>query len=136
MKRAQRSWLGALAVAALWSGCHDPKEFSLSSVPPPGKLGTLDQHAIRLSKGVALAITCRDPEDSVGTCGRLRARASNPGIARAFAVDSDNLVSSWAPGRSTQRQTTFVITGVAAGRAQVDIETANTLEAFDVTVVE
>ena len=132
--------LALLVIAAGALGCHKPKELRLISVPPPGKVGTLDDHAVRLSKGVALGVECIDPEDShTHSCGRLRARSSNASTARSFAADTDQLVGTWVPGRRsqlTERRSVFVVTGLAAGRTQIEIQTANSLEAIDVTVVE
>jgi hypothetical protein len=132
--------LGLLAALALLSGCHDAKEFRMISVPPPAKVGSLDQHTIRLSKGVALGIECIDPESKAArTCGRLHGRSNDPAVARAFAADTDQLASAWAPGRTsrlTERRSVFVVTGLAAGRTHVQIQTSGSLEDFDVEVVE
>jgi hypothetical protein len=135
-----RGWLlGAIAAAALVAGCK-PRELRLVSVPPPGRVGTLDKHDIRLSKGVALGIECIDPEQSAThTCGRLRARSSDAAMARAFAADTDQLAGTYVAGRSsvlTERRSIFVVTGLAAGRARIDVETSGGAESFDVLVLE
>jgi hypothetical protein len=135
-----RAWLvGAVATAALMAGCK-PMEFRLISVPPPGRIGTLDKHEIRLSKGVALGIECIDPQDSgPHTCGSLRARSSDAAMARAFAADTDQLAGTRVAGRSsaqTERRSVFVVTGLGVGRAQIDVETSGGIESFQVQVLE
>jgi hypothetical protein len=137
--KGMRGWLLGAIAATLIVGCK-PKEFRLVSVPPPGRIGTLDEHEIRLSKGVALGIECIDPQDSgPHTCGRLRARSSDTALARAFAADTDQLAGTRVAGRSsalTERRSVFVVTGLAAGRAKIDVETSGGVESFDVQVVE
>jgi hypothetical protein len=129
----------AAAIVALVAGCQ-PMEFRLVSTPPPGRIGTLDKHEIQLSKGVALGIECIDPQGSgTHSCGRLRARSQDAAMARAFAADTDQLAETWVSGRSspaTERRSIFVVTGVAEGRARVDVETAHGVESFDVVVAQ
>jgi hypothetical protein len=136
VKRAYALGLTALVAAAL-AGCDKPKEFRLTSVPPPGQVGTLDEHRIRLSRGVALAIECIEPGETVGTCGRLRARSNRPDVARAFGADTDQLAGVWVPGRAsavTQRRSVFVVAGLAPGRAQIDVYSADGVESFEIEV--
>lgn len=137
--KATRGLLGAAAIAALVAGCQ-PMEFRVVSTPPPGRIGTLDKHAIQLSKGVALGIECIDPQGSgTHSCGRLRARSQDAAMARAFAADTDQLAATWVSGRSsaaTERRSIFVVAGVAEGHAKIDVETSDGVESFDVVVLE
>ena len=137
--KGMRGWLLLAVAAALVAGCK-PVEFRLVSVPPPGRVGTLDKHQIRLSKGVALGIECIDPQESgLRSCGRLRARSSDAALARAFGADTDQLASTWVTGRSsalTERRSVFVVTGLSGGSARIDVETSGGLESFDVLVLE
>lgn len=136
MTRQRTLLLVLLGCVLMAAGCQE-QEFNLITVPPPSRTGKLDGHALQLSQGVALAIECIDPEDDLRTCGTLRVRSQDPGRARAFVAEVDQLFAARVRGRATsrsERRSIFVVTGVAAGETRVEVETRRGTESFAVTV--
>ncbi len=139
MKRV--ALLLGLLVSGLGSGCAPL--VSTVSVPPPSRSGSLwvksrdGEDTIRVSKGVALAIECRDIWWG-GPCENAKARTNDSKIARVLPAHLDKKPSPRSDSSYTyenaNHRSVFVIAGVEAGQTELTIASDDGNRTFQILV--
>ncbi len=139
-----RRRLGSLALvvgASLAGGCA-PWVHTVS-VPPPSRVGTLwvktrdGEDTLRVGKGVALAIECRDVW-SGGPCDDARASTRDPKIARVLPAHLAKTKSPWLDhayaDENVSHRSVFVIAGVEEGETELTLTSESGNRTFLVSV--
>jgi len=134
--------LTGLVLAVLGSGCR-PVVFPVSSAPLERE-GTIDgvvestgDDVIHVSKGVALALECRDPWDW-NACDAMNVRSASPAIARVLPAHLDKYrspygMTEWQDADRSHRAA-FVVMGVEAGETDVTLRSAQGARRYHVVV--
>jgi hypothetical protein len=127
------------AFAAAVAGC-DPVSVTALTPPPPGKVADLDDESLdlELSRGTALAFECtaHNTEYS-GPCRNARAKTSDGEVAIVYASYLDTLIDSWDDQgyAGTQARVAFVVVGLAEGKTDLEVITADGDVNVSVTIV-
>lgn len=139
MRRAL-SFAGAVALLGA-SGCT-PYFVTVTDAPPAhqGRFAGTDDKGVEqivISKGVALAIECREPW--LGEpCAHAEAFSENPAIAAVLpshlAVARDPFAYRYGPAYDPPDRSGFVVTGVAVGETMVRITSIDGNRTFRVIV--
>lgn len=133
--------LSMLTLAAAATGCAPM--VNTVSVAPPARVGTLwvktrdGEDTIRVSKGVALAIECRDVWWG-GPCENAKATTKDPKIARVLPAHLDKVKSPWGDSSYTfenaSQRTVFVIAGREEGQTELTIASEDGNRTFLISV--
>lgn len=118
-------------------GCGDVYLEALT-VPPPGKVATLDadNHTLELSRGIAFAFSCTETGGYSGPCRDATITSSEPAIATAFASYLDELDRAYDGGDLGPRsKAAFVVVGMTPGTTDVRVTTEGDDVTVSVTVV-
>lgn len=125
-----------LGLASTATGCIG---FAAVSSAPPAKEGVIrledDRSTIRVSRGVAIAIECR--EQWWGSpCENAVAKTSDPRVARVLPAHlekfRDGFMQTYDSGDS--QRSIFVVAGVDAGETNLTIQSGDGNKSFHVVV--
>ena len=140
MKRAALA-LGLVLLSSLTGGCVPM--VNTVSVAPPSRVGSLwvktrdGEDTIRVSKGVALAIECRDVWWG-GPCENAQARTKDAKIARVLPAHLEKTKSPWGDSayanENVSQRSAFVIAGVEVGQTELTILTDEGNRSFQILV--
>jgi hypothetical protein len=124
-------------------GCITHPTFTAQSVPPPGRSarldrvnssfwGTLQYYRLKISEGVALALTC----DRDGPCEHMEIKSEDPSIAEPRKASLAALVGDnhYGPSQNNTPATGFVIIGKAPGTTWVRVRDGKGWRSISVTV--
>ena len=130
-------WLCALlGLAATNAGCIG---FSAVSSAPVSKEGVMriedDRPTIRVSKGVALAIECRDTWMG-SPCENATAQTVDAGVAKVLPAHLDKARDGFMQtyDSASSQRTIFVVAGVDAGETELRITSGDGNKSFHVIV--
>jgi len=111
------------------------------SAQPPGRSARLDEvtgfwgtvksYRLELSRGVAIAITCR-----MGSpCEHMRAVSDNPAIAEVRAASLGVLEKHPINGENTQTSSAMVIVGKSTGTTKIRVDSKEGHREIAVTII-
>jgi hypothetical protein len=126
-------------VIAFAAGC-DPVSLTALTVPPPGKVALLDDEAqtLKLSRGIAVGFECTaNTTEYNGPCRNARAKTDDENVAVVFSSYLDSVADTWDGGAAGPRsRVAFVVVGLAAGKTDVHVITADGDVDLSVTIQE
>jgi hypothetical protein len=140
VRRAARAL--ALALVASFATACSPIVYTTSAAPPSreGKLWNAykdGEDAVVVSKGVAIAIECRDPWWGTA-CDDAIAKIADPKIARVLPAHLEKTREPWAQGayadEGVSQRAVFVVAGVAEGETKLTLDSAEGQRVFRVVV--
>ena len=126
-----------LAMLAVIAGCGEV-DLAALTVPPPGKVATLDakNYTLELSRGVAFAFECTENEGSYyGPCRGAELASSDAAIALTFPTYLDDVSTGYAGEVGPRSRSAFVVVGLEEGRATLRLTTGHDPIGVAVTIV-
>jgi hypothetical protein len=126
-----------IVVVGLLAGCGEV-DIAALTVPPPGKVATLDakNHTLQLSRGVAFAFECTESDGGYyGPCRDAQLASSDATIAQALPTYLDDLSSGYAGEVGPRSRSAFVVIGLAEGPTSLALSTAQETITIAVTVL-